>query len=146
MKISHQAASGMRASTMHWSLCWASRSPNPVRSAFELGCNLPGGPSHVDGFIDGSVGGPMCGLGWKSLGVLELTALPSIKEEYSVSAVEEMTYYSFWAAVPVSCYLDAGSPSPTSCRRCGPTGLRRHEWRCDGRDSRLRRSKTYQRQ
>ena len=29
---------------------------------------------------------PMCELGWKSLGVLELTALPSIKEEHWVPA------------------------------------------------------------
>jgi len=32
---------------------------------------------------------PMCGLGWKSLGVLELTALPSIDEERWVPMVEE---------------------------------------------------------
>jgi dipeptidase E len=32
---------------------------------------------------------PMCGLGWKSLGVLELTALPSIGEERWVSLVQE---------------------------------------------------------
>jgi len=32
---------------------------------------------------------PMCGLGWKSLGVLELTALPSIDEERCVPLVEE---------------------------------------------------------
>ncbi|HZS94955.1 MAG TPA: Type 1 glutamine amidotransferase-like domain-containing protein [Chloroflexota bacterium] len=32
---------------------------------------------------------PMSGLGWKSLGVLELTALPSIKEEYWVPMVRE---------------------------------------------------------
>jgi dipeptidase E len=31
----------------------------------------------------------MCGLGWKSLGVLELTALPSIKEEYWVPMVQK---------------------------------------------------------
>jgi dipeptidase E len=31
----------------------------------------------------------MCELGWKSLGVLELTALPSIKQEYWIAAVEE---------------------------------------------------------
>ena len=31
----------------------------------------------------------MCGLGWKSLGVLELTALPSIGEERWVPLVEE---------------------------------------------------------
>jgi len=32
---------------------------------------------------------PMCGLGWKSLGVLELTALPSIDEERWVPMLEE---------------------------------------------------------
>ncbi|HWN22203.1 MAG TPA: Type 1 glutamine amidotransferase-like domain-containing protein [Gaiellaceae bacterium] len=32
---------------------------------------------------------PMCGLGWKSLGVLELTALPSIDEEQWVPMVQE---------------------------------------------------------
>ena len=32
---------------------------------------------------------PMCGLGWKSLGVLELTALPSIDEEYWLPLVQE---------------------------------------------------------
>src|ERR1043166_8901100 len=32
---------------------------------------------------------PMCELGWKSLGVLELTALPSIGEEQWVPVVEE---------------------------------------------------------
>lgn len=32
---------------------------------------------------------PMCELGWKSLGILELTALPSIAEEYWVPKVRE---------------------------------------------------------
>jgi dipeptidase E len=32
---------------------------------------------------------PMCELGWKSLGVLELTALPSIDEEFWVPKVQE---------------------------------------------------------
>jgi len=32
---------------------------------------------------------PMCELGWKSLGVLELTALPSIEEEHWVPLVQE---------------------------------------------------------
>jgi hypothetical protein len=35
---------------------------------------FPGGPSHVYRFISGSAPGPMCELGWKSFGVLELTA------------------------------------------------------------------------
>ena len=32
--------------------------------------------------IRGEIGDPFCDAGWKSLGVLELTALPSIKEEH----------------------------------------------------------------
>jgi len=40
-------------------------------------------------FISGQSGNPMCELGWKSVGVLELTALPSIDRERWVSWVEE---------------------------------------------------------
>jgi dipeptidase E len=38
-------------------------------------------------FISGREGLPMVGLGWKSVGVLELTALPSIAEEHWVPKV-----------------------------------------------------------
>jgi dipeptidase E len=40
-------------------------------------------------FITGRSAEPMCELGWKSLGVLELTALPSIDEERWVPLVQE---------------------------------------------------------
>jgi dipeptidase E len=40
-------------------------------------------------FITGRSAEPMCELGWKSLGVLELTALPSIDEERWVPLVRE---------------------------------------------------------
>jgi len=40
-------------------------------------------------FISGLGPSPLTELGWKSLGVLELTALPSIKRENWVAAVEE---------------------------------------------------------
>jgi dipeptidase E len=40
-------------------------------------------------FIAGRSAEPMCELGWKSLGVLELTALPSIDEEQWVPLVRE---------------------------------------------------------
>jgi dipeptidase E len=40
-------------------------------------------------FITGRSDQPMCELGWKSLGVLELTALPSIDEERWVPLVKE---------------------------------------------------------
>ncbi len=50
---------------------------------------IPNGLSHAWGFLSGTSTTPMCELGWKSMGVLELTALPSIKRDYWVSAVEE---------------------------------------------------------
>jgi dipeptidase E len=40
-------------------------------------------------FISGQAGNPMCELGWKSVGVLELTALPSIDEERWVPLVRD---------------------------------------------------------
>jgi dipeptidase E len=40
-----------------------------------------GSPGGAWRFITGNASTPMCELGWKSLGVLELTALPSIEEE-----------------------------------------------------------------
>jgi len=57
---------------------------------------FPGGPSYVYQFISGTTASPMCGLGWKSLGVLELTALPSIKREYWVAAVQETDALLVW--------------------------------------------------
>jgi dipeptidase E len=48
-----------------------------------------GGPGSAWRFITGRASTPMCELGWKSLGVLELTALPSIDEEQWVPMVQE---------------------------------------------------------
>jgi dipeptidase E len=48
------------------------------------------GPGAAWRFISGRESRtPMCELGWKSLGVLELTALPSIKEEQWVPMIQE---------------------------------------------------------
>ena len=50
----------------------------------------PDGAGHAWRFISGrEPRTPMCELGWKSLGVLELTALPSIDQERWVSWVRE---------------------------------------------------------
>ena len=83
----------------------------------------------------------MCELGWKSLGVLELTALPSIKEEHWIPEVQETDALLVWGGEsPVSVLLDAavrtGRPPAVAAPR---DGLRRHERRGHGRDSRLRR-------
>ena len=48
-----------------------------------------GSPENAWQFISGRATTPMCELGWKSLGVLELTALPSIDQERWVSWVRE---------------------------------------------------------
>ena len=51
---------------------------------------MPGGGGLAWNFITGrEPRTPMCELGWKSLGVLELTALPSIDEEHWVPIVRE---------------------------------------------------------
>jgi dipeptidase E len=51
---------------------------------------IPGGAGHAWRFISGQEPQcPMCELGWKSLGVLELTALPSIDEKLWVPMVQE---------------------------------------------------------
>jgi len=49
---------------------------------------IPGGPGHAWNFFTGQATSPMCELGWKSVGVLELTVLPSIDEELWVPVVE----------------------------------------------------------
>lgn len=46
--------------------------------------------------ICGRAKSPLCELGWKSLGVLELTALPSIKEESWIPMVRETDALLVW--------------------------------------------------
>jgi len=48
-----------------------------------------GGPASAWRMITGRASTPLCELGWKSLGVLELTALPSIDEEHWLPWVQE---------------------------------------------------------
>lgn len=50
---------------------------------------LPKGPDIARRVICGSLGDPFCELGWKSLGLLELTALPSIKQDLWVPMLQE---------------------------------------------------------
>jgi dipeptidase E len=56
----------------------------------------PGGASMAYRFISGSAASPLCELGWKSLGVLDLTALPSIKAEAWIAAVQETDALLVW--------------------------------------------------
>ncbi len=49
---------------------------------------LPNGPEIARKVICGSLGDPFCQLGWKSWGLLELTALPSIQRELWVTRLQ----------------------------------------------------------
>jgi dipeptidase E len=50
---------------------------------------IPNGPDLVAGVIRGPLGAPFCELGWKSLGLLELSALPTINQELWVSMLDK---------------------------------------------------------
>jgi dipeptidase E len=50
---------------------------------------LPNGGDLARRVINGSLGSPFCELGWKSLGILELTALPSVKQELWVPLLQK---------------------------------------------------------
>ncbi|GAA3079738.1 dipeptidase E [Kribbella aluminosa] len=57
---------------------------------------FPGGAGQAWKAISGNARSPLCELGWKSLGVLELTALPTIREESWVPAVQEADALLVW--------------------------------------------------
>jgi dipeptidase E len=63
------------------------------------------GPGGAWRAISGKTDSPFSGLGWKSLGVLELTALPSIEEESWVPLVRETDALLVWGGhVMYLCY------------------------------------------
>jgi dipeptidase E len=62
---------------------------------------FPGGADHAWEAICGRSKSPFAGLGWKSLGVLELSVLPSIDEECWVPAVQETDALLVWGGDPV---------------------------------------------
>jgi dipeptidase E len=63
------------------------------------------GPTGAWRAISGKTDSPFSGLGWKSLGVLELTALPSIKEESWAPLVRETDALLVWGGhVMYLCY------------------------------------------
>lgn len=57
---------------------------------------FPGGGGMARDAITGAASSPLAGLGWKSLGVLELTALPSLRDEAWVPEVQEADALLVW--------------------------------------------------
>ena len=62
---------------------------------------FPGGPEMACRMIRGMANSPLCELGWKSLGVLELTALPTINEDVWAPAVQETDVLLVWGGDPL---------------------------------------------
>ena len=62
---------------------------------------FPDGARKAFQAISGKAQSPLCDLGWKSLGVLELTALASIDKEVWVATVEESDALLVWGGDPV---------------------------------------------
>ena len=62
---------------------------------------FPDGADKAFQAITGNAKSPLCNLGWKSVGVLELTALPSIDKEVWVAAVQESDALLVWGGDPV---------------------------------------------
>ncbi|MGD0246907.1 MAG: Type 1 glutamine amidotransferase-like domain-containing protein [Streptosporangiaceae bacterium] len=62
---------------------------------------FPGGAGKAFQAISGNAKSPLCDLGWKSVGVLELTVLPSIDREVWVAAVRESDVLLVWGGDPV---------------------------------------------
>jgi dipeptidase E len=61
----------------------------------------PGGPMYALQAITGKMQSSLCGLGWKSLGVLELSALPSINKEVWLHTVQETDALLVWGGDPL---------------------------------------------
>jgi dipeptidase E len=87
-------SAGIKNTSIHDALVDLLGKPIAESSALCIPTALYGHPQVGPGagawrFISGRSAEPMCELGWKSLGVLELTALPSIDEERWVPLVRE---------------------------------------------------------
>jgi dipeptidase E len=62
---------------------------------------FPGGPDQAYRAIAGNAKSSLADLGWKSLGVLELTTLPSIDRDVWVATVQEADALLMWGGDPV---------------------------------------------
>jgi hypothetical protein len=88
-------SSGIANTTIHEALVGLLGKPVEESSALIIPTAIypfPGGADHAWEAICGRSKSPFAGLGWKSLGVLELSVLPSIDEECWIPAVRETGY------------------------------------------------------
>ena len=80
---------------------------------------ITGGAEIIRKVICGTIGDPFCELGWKSLGLLELTALPTMKNELWVN-MSRIVMPCWWeVAIANICATGCRSPDwQKCCHRC----------------------------
>lgn len=97
-------SSGIKNSSIHEALVGQLGKPISESSALFIPTAIypfRGGPEMAWRAIFGMTSSPLCELGWKSLGLLELTALPSIDEEAWVPTVQDADALLVWGGDPV---------------------------------------------
>ncbi|WP_034091905.1 Type 1 glutamine amidotransferase-like domain-containing protein [Streptacidiphilus albus] len=97
-------SSGITNSTIHDALVDLLGKPIAESNALFIPTAIypfPGGPGMAYRAICGKGPSPLCDLGWKSLGVLELTALPSIEEAAWVPTVRDADALLVWGGDPL---------------------------------------------
>jgi dipeptidase E len=97
-------SSGVANTSIHDALLGLLGKPIEESSALVIPTAIypfPGGGGNAWAAICGRGKSPFAGLGWKSLGVLELSVLPSIDEECWVPAVHETDALLVWGGDPV---------------------------------------------
>ncbi len=111
-------SSGIKNSSIHDALVDLLGKPIAEANALFIPTAIypfPGGPGMAWRAMSGEGSSPLCGLGWKSLGILELTALPSIDEAAWVPTVQAADALLVWGGDPL--FL------ANWMRRSGLTGL-----------------------
>lgn len=111
-------SSGIKNSSIHEALVDLLGKPIAEANALFIPTALypfPGGPGMAYRAVSGEGPAPLAELGWKSLGILELTALPSIDEDAWVPTVRDADALLVWGGDPL--FL------ANWMRRSGLTGL-----------------------
>jgi dipeptidase E len=97
-------SAGIKNSSIHGALVDLLDKPIAEANALFIPTGIypfPGGPGMAWRAISGQGPSPLTGLGWKSLGLLELTALPSIDEAAWVPAVRDADAVLVWGGDPL---------------------------------------------
>ena len=97
-------SAGIKNSSIHNALVNLLGKPIAESSALVIPTAIypfPGGGIGAYRAIRGIAASPLCELGWKSLGVLELTALPSIDDEAWIPTVQETDALLVWGGDPL---------------------------------------------